>query len=102
MEAMEIIKSSTEDKITLFVKGKLSAATAQEFNAAVEETLGESRTLVLDFKDVDYMASAGLRVLVVVQKRLNADGGSLTLLNVRSDVREVFELTGLDEVFTIR
>jgi anti-sigma B factor antagonist len=99
---MEIIISSMEDKITLSVKGKLSAATAQEFNVAVEKALKESQTLVLDFEDVDYMASAGLRVLVAAQKRLSADGGSLTLLNLRSDVREVFELTGLDEIFTIR
>ncbi|MDR2444527.1 MAG: STAS domain-containing protein [Spirochaetaceae bacterium] len=98
---MEIVKSPTESKITLCVKGKLSAAAVPEFKAAVEEALGESQTLVLDFKDLDYMASAGLRVLVSVRKRLSG-GGSLTLINIRSKVREVFEVTGLDEVFTIR
>jgi anti-sigma B factor antagonist len=98
---MEIVKSLTEGAITLLIKGKISATTSPDFNAAVEEALGESQVLVLDLKDVDYMASAGLRVLVAAQKRLSG-GGSLTLLNVRSEVREVFEVTGLDEVFTIR
>ncbi|MDR0760185.1 MAG: STAS domain-containing protein [Treponema sp.] len=99
---MEIVKNLSGGAVTLSINGKLSAATAQEFNAAVEEAQGESNALVLDFKDVDYLASAGLRVLVGAQKRASASGGSLSLLNVRSQVMEVFETTGLDEVFDIR
>jgi anti-sigma B factor antagonist len=99
---MEIGKIRSEDKIVLSPQGKLSAATAGEFNAAVEEALGESSALVLDFAGVDYLASAGLRVLVVAQKRLSASGGSLTLLNVGKAALEVFEVTGLDEVLDIR
>jgi anti-sigma B factor antagonist len=99
---MEIVKTVSEGKTVLAVNGKLSAATAQEFNAAVEEALGESNALVLDFTDLSYLASAGLRVLVGAQKRLTASGGSLSLLNIRNEVMEVFEVTGLDEVFDIR
>jgi anti-anti-sigma factor len=99
---MEIIKTPSEDKVILSISGKLSAAAGRDFNAAVEEALGESNTLVLDFKNVDYLASAGLRVLVTAQKRLSASKGSLSLLNVRSEVMEVFEVTGLDEIFDIR
>jgi anti-sigma B factor antagonist len=99
---MEIVKSLSEGKIVLSINGKLSAATAQEFNAAVEGAMGEAAALILDFKGVSYMASAGLRVLVAAQKRLSAAGGSLTLLNVRKEVMEVLEVTGLDEVLDIR
>ncbi|MDR2739611.1 MAG: STAS domain-containing protein [Treponema sp.] len=99
---MEIVKSLSEGKVVISLNGKLSAATAGEFNAAVEDALGESGALVLDFKDVDYMASAGLRVLVAAQKKLYASGGSMVLLNVRKEVMEVFEVTGLDEVLDIR
>jgi anti-sigma B factor antagonist len=99
---MEIVKTLSESKIVLSLKGKISAATAGAFNAAVEEALNESPALVLDFKNVDYMASAGLRVLVAAQKRLSAAGGILTLLNVEKAVMEVLEVTGLDEVFDIR
>jgi anti-sigma B factor antagonist len=99
---MEIVKTLSEGAIVLSLNGKLSAATAGEFSAAVEEALGESSTLVLDFKEVSYLASAALRVLVTAQKRLNASGGSMTLLKVRKEVMEVLEVTGLDEVFAIR
>ncbi|MDR2102862.1 MAG: STAS domain-containing protein [Treponema sp.] len=99
---MEIVKTLSEDKIILSIKGKLSAAAVQEFNTAVEDALGESQDLVLDFKDVSYMASTGLRVLVAAQKKRHASGGSLVLSNVRKEVMEILEVTGLDEVFDIR
>jgi anti-sigma B factor antagonist len=99
---MEIVKSLSEGTIILSPNGKLSTAATKEFNTSIEEALKESSTLVLDFKDVSYMASAALRVLVTAQKKLYADGGSLTLLNVGEEVMEIFEVTGLDEVFDIR
>jgi anti-anti-sigma factor len=99
---MEIDKSLSEGTIVLSLKGKLSTATAEKFDASVEKALGESSTLVLDFNEVSYLASVALRVLVAAQKRLNTLGGSMTLINVRKEVMEVFEVTGLDEVFAIR
>jgi anti-sigma B factor antagonist len=99
---MDIVKTRSEDKTILAINGKLSVTTADEFNAAVEEAQGESQALVLDFKDLSYMASAGLRVLVAAQKRAKAAGGTLTLINVVKDVMEVLEVTGLDEALDIR
>jgi anti-sigma B factor antagonist len=99
---MEIVKTQVEGKTVLSINGKLSVTTAEAFNIAVEEALRESRALVLDFKDMTYMASAGLRVLVGAQKRSKALGGTLTLLNVGKEVMEVLEVTGLDEVLDIR
>jgi anti-anti-sigma factor len=99
---MEIIKSVSEGKTVLVMSGKLTVATAGEFNAAVEKALEESPALVLDFKGVSYLASAALRVLVTAQKKARASGGSLALLNVGEVVMEVLEVTGLDEVFDIR
>jgi anti-anti-sigma factor len=99
---MEIGKTILEDKIVLSLDGKITAAAAGEFNTAVEEALGESSALVLDFAGVEYMASAGLRLLVMAQKRQGVVGGSLILLNVRKEVMDVLELTGLDKVFDIR
>jgi anti-sigma B factor antagonist len=99
---MEIVKSTSEGDIVLSLNGKLTASAAGEFSASVEEALVEAPALVLDFAGVDYMASAGLRVLVAAQKKLSASGGSLTLINVGKTVMEVLEVTGLDEVFAIR
>ncbi|MFP3089597.1 STAS domain-containing protein [Treponema sp. TIM-1] len=99
---MEIVKTQSEGKTVLTISGKLSTTTAPEFSAAMEEVLASSNALVLDFTGVDYLASSGLRVLVMVQKRLYASGGALTLRNVRKEVMEVFEVTGLDDIFDIQ
>jgi anti-sigma B factor antagonist len=98
---MEIVKTVSEGKTVLSLAGKLTAASAQEFSTAVEKALEESNALVLDFKDLSYLASAGLRVLVAAQKKLSVSGGSLSLLNVRREVMDVFEVTGLDEILDI-
>jgi anti-anti-sigma factor len=99
---MDIIKTQSENKTILAISGKLSAITADEFNVAVETAQRESHALVLDFKELSYMASAGLRVLVVAQKRAKATGGTLSLINVGKEVMEVLEVTGLDEVLDIQ
>jgi anti-sigma B factor antagonist len=98
---MEIFKTQDGDVVTLAINGKLSAATAEEFGAAVEAAIAETVKLILDFKEVSYLASAGLRVLVSTQKQITSRSGSLSLINVDENVREVFEVTGLDDVFDI-
>jgi anti-sigma B factor antagonist len=98
---MEIVKIKNGDILNLGISGKLSAATAEEFGAAVDAAIAESPKLIMDFKEVSYLASAGLRVLVSAQKQITAKSGSLSLINVREDVYEVFEVTGLDDVFDI-
>jgi anti-sigma B factor antagonist len=99
---MEIVKSQENGEITLAVSGKLSAATAEEFGTVVEAAVSESQAVILDFKEVSYLASAGLRVLVAAQKKLQAGGSVLTIINVGESVMEVFEVTGLDDVFKIQ
>jgi anti-anti-sigma factor len=99
---MEIVKSQQDGKVILEITGKLSAASAEEFGAAVDAVVAESKTLVLDFKKVSYLASAGLRVLVAAQKKILVGCGALTIINVDDTVMEVFEVTGLDEVFDVR
>jgi anti-sigma B factor antagonist len=99
---MDIVKNRSEDKTVLAINGKLNVTTADEFNAAVEEAQGETAALILDFKELSYIASAGLRVLVAAQKRAKAGGGTLALINVGKEVMEVLEVTGLDEVLDIR
>ncbi|GHV83769.1 anti-sigma-B factor antagonist [Spirochaetia bacterium] len=99
---MEIIKTSKNGIITFEIGGKLSAATAEEFSIAVDAAIAESDKLILDFKGVSYLASAGLRVLVSTQKKLSSRGGEMTIINVADDVLEIFEVTGLDDVFNFQ
>ncbi|MDR3337594.1 MAG: STAS domain-containing protein [Treponema sp.] len=98
---MEIVKTREGDAITLSINGKLSAGTAEEFGAALNAATAETDKIILDFQGVSYLASAGLRVLVFAQKQLVSRSGSLSLINVNENVREVFEVTGLDDIFDI-
>lgn len=99
---MDVTKTKTGDKLILGISGKLSAATAEAFDAEVQEAIAESNHIEMDFTEVSYVASAGLRVLIAAQKKLNACNGVLALRNIREDILEVFEITGLDEVFDIQ
>jgi anti-anti-sigma factor len=100
---MDFVKHISDNVVTLEINGKLSAATAGELEAALEPIIPEAvKGLVLDFKGVSYVASAGLRVLVSLQKKLSAGAVPLSMVNVCEEVREVFEVTGLDEVFAIK
>jgi anti-anti-sigma factor len=99
---MEVAKTQAGGIVTLKINGKLSAATAEEFGAIADAAVAESKNIVMDFQDVTYLASAGIRVLVSVQKKVSAAGGSLSFRNVQESINEVFELTGLDEVFDIQ
>jgi anti-sigma B factor antagonist len=99
---METKKEVLDGVVTLRVKGKLNAVTAEEFGAVVEGALPEATAgLVLDFAEVTYVASAGLRVLMAAQKKLMPTGQGITVRNVCGEVREVFEVTGLDDVFQL-
>ncbi len=99
---MEVRKTINNGVLTLCVSGKLSATTADAFGQAVDEAIGEAERLVLDFEEVSYLASSGLRVLISAQKKLEQKKGSMTILHVNSDLKEVFEITGLDEMLDIQ
>jgi anti-sigma B factor antagonist len=98
---MEIITTKEDGKAILAVSGKLSASTAAEFEAGIDEAIGECRNIVLDFADVTFLASAGIRVLIAAAKKLKKSGDSLVLKNIQKPIEEVLEMTGLAGAFTI-
>jgi anti-anti-sigma factor len=84
------------------VSGRVDSATAPDLQKALQDLLdSDHNQLVLDLKDVDYMSSAGLRVLVSTQKAAKKNGGALRLAQLSARVKEVFELAGLTPVFDI-
>ena len=98
MEIKNIVEGNT---LTLEIVGRLDTLTApqleEELNTLVTNDITD---LVLDFKNLDYISSAGLRVLLAAQKMMNTKGG-MKLINVNSEVREVFEITGFEDILTI-
>lgn len=97
---MEILNTKVDNTLTLALTGRLDTVTAPELEAALAENLDGVETLVLDFSSLDYISSAGLRVLLSAQKRMN-NQGSMKVTNINADIREVFEITGFCDILTI-
>lgn len=99
---MEIKTETEPHETTITVKGCLDTAATPEFASAVDAVEGTARVLVFDFSGLEFIASSALRKLVSVDKALTAAGGEVVLTGLNDVVRDVFDVTGLDEVFTIR
>lgn len=86
---------------TLVLSGRLDTNTAPELEHQLRALLPETSVLVLDLDALDYISSAGLRVLLVAQKEMNKKKGQLTLKHVHETVLEVLEVTGFTDILTI-
>lgn len=98
---MEILKTKNDTSLTVALEGRLDTTTAPTLEAELAEPLDGVTDLVLDFAKLDYISSAGLRVLLATQKRMNKQG-TMTVKHVNSDIREVFEITGFSDILTIK
>ena len=96
---MDIKKQKDGTKLTVAISGRIDTATAPEAEAFINENLDGVQNLILDFKEVNYVSSAGLRVLLSLYKKMAAKDG-MKLINVNEAVRDVFEVTGFDEILT--
>ena len=83
------------------LEGRLDTITAPELEKAINDEGEALKNLVLDFKGVDYISSAGLRVLLTAQKKMNAQG-YMELINVGETVMDVFEMTGFADILVIK
>ncbi len=95
------INSSLEGtKLTLAVEGRLDTVTAPELENAVMDKINDVDELFFDFEKLQYISSAGLRVLLSSQKIMNAKG-KMTVKNVSDDINEIFSITGFSDILTI-
>lgn len=99
---MNITQSSENGVVTVAPAGHLNTATAPELEAALQALDPMPPELIVDLADVDYVSSAGLRVLLGAKKRMDAATGAFAVANPCDDVREVFDITGLADVLEIR
>ncbi|MBQ1365354.1 MAG: STAS domain-containing protein [Clostridia bacterium] len=97
---MTINKTQNGKDLTLALEGRLDTMTAPSLEAELNEDLKEAETLTLDFSKLEYISSAGLRVLLSAHKVMSAKGG-MKVTNVNEIVREVFEVTGFADILTI-
>ena len=95
---IEIKKNATET--TIVIAGRLDTTTAPTLDKTINEDLGDTKNLILDIKDLEYISSAGLRVLLGAQKKMQKIG-SMKVVNVCEEVMEVFEMTGFVDILVI-
>ena len=86
---------------TLLIEGRLDTTTAPALESKIKSMEGSIQNLILDFTSLEYVSSAGLRVLLGAQKYLNSIKGSMVIRNVNKDIMEVLELTGFIDILTI-
>lgn len=97
---MEINKVQNGNKLEIALAGRLDTTTAPRLEAELKDSLEGVSELVLDFMGLDYISSAGLRVLLASQKTMNKQG-SMLIRNVNEEIREVFEITGFSDILTL-
>ena len=96
-----VIEKNIENNIAdLKVSGRVDTITAPEFEAVMDECIVNLKELILDCKEMEYISSAGLRVILKTQKLMNKQG-SMKLINVNETIMEVFDITGFADILTI-
>lgn len=98
---MTITKTENGKEIILALEGRLDTNSAPELENVLAEFDTYPQKLIFDFQELSYVSSAGLRVLLSAQKRMITAGGTLIIRNANELVREVFEVTGFDEILMI-
>ena len=95
---MDINKNLNGETLVVELAGRLDTTTAPELESALE--LDGIKSLVLDFSNLEYISSAGLRVILAAQKKMSAQG-EMVVRNVNETIKEVFEITGFIDILTI-
>ena len=97
---MTLNKNQDGTKLTIEIIGRLDTSTAPQLEEEISKSVEEIKTLVLDFGQLEYISSAGLRVLLKSQKTMMKQG-KMIIVNASETIREVFELTGFMDILTL-
>lgn len=97
---MKYTMTTNGNELTAAVSGRLDTLTAPELEKGIQPALNEAQTLILDLGELEYISSAGLRVILSLRHSMDTKGG-LTLKNVSESIMEIFEVTGLTSILNI-
>lgn len=97
---MNIIKTTEGKTLNIALEGRLDTTTAPQLEAELKQSIADNSELILDFVKLEYLSSAGLRVLLAAQKVMNKQG-KMVIRNVNDVISEVFEVTGFADILTI-
>ena len=97
---MNISKKLNGSELLFELEGSIDSTSAPELDKVINESIKDIESLILDFKNVDYISSAGLRVLLVAYKAM-AKQGKMVVRHPNSNVMDIFSMTGFDNILTI-
>lgn len=97
---MTINTKAQGDELEIALSGRLDTITAPQLEAELKRSIDGVATLIMDFSQLEYLSSAGLRVLLAAQKVMNRQG-TMVIRNVNDTIMEVFEITGFADILTI-
>ncbi len=98
---MKITSTKEDSTLKIAVSGRLDTSTAPELESELKKTMNGITDLVLDVSELDYISSAGLRVLLSAQKTMNAQSGTMRVLGANEMVKEIFDVTGFSDILTL-
>ena len=98
---MDVTKKQNGSELLLELSGSIDSGTSPELNAVIEQSLKGINSLILDFKKIDYISSAVLRVLLATFKTLSGRGGNMIIRYPNQNVMDIFTMTGFDNILTI-
>jgi len=98
---MTINKTENGTELTLLFEGRLDTSTSKQLEDEVTASFDGKTTVVFDFDKLVYLSSAGLRVILAAQKKMNNQKGKMIIRNVNATIMEVFEITGFSDILTI-
>lgn len=97
---MNITKNTEGKTLNIALEGRLDTTTAPQLEAEFKQSIADNTELILDFANLEYLSSAGLRVLLAAQKTMNKQG-KMIIRNLNDVIAEVFEVTGFADILTI-
>ena len=97
---LNIEKTANESALSLVLAGRLDTTTAPELEKSIKESIDGVNALTIDMEKLEYISSAGLRVLLSAQKIMNKQG-EMKVVHVSETIMEIFEVTGFSEILTI-
>ena len=99
---MEISKAVSNKNVIITLKGRLDTMTSQQLVGEINDIdYDETETVILNFKELEYISSSGLRVVLSLYKNLKSNGGSLKIVNVNNIIMELFSMTGMSDYLDI-
>ena len=98
---MDITKNYNGKELTIKVGDRIDTVTAPDFENEILDEMGKFNSLIIDFSNLEYISSAGLRVLIATQKKLKPENIPMTIKKVNDTINEIFKMSGFDKILEI-